>query len=99
MSKDNSRILTMIEKGKTSQEIRRATRAPIMRIAGVRAAHTRYGKSRKELPASGRKIPMPTGSNVHNLVIALLRKGVDTKVIAAASGNSIHVIRGIKARM
>lgn len=102
MSKDNSRILAMIEKGKTSEEIRKVTRVPMMRIAGVRAAHTRYtspARSIKAPKSQGRKIVLTAGSDAHKLVTALLKKDVDAKLIAAASGNSPSVISAIKAHI
>lgn len=102
MAKDNSRIVSMIEKGKTSEEIRKITRAPMMRIAGVRAAHTRYGTSTKSVKApktSSRKIELTPGSDAHKLVTALLKKNVDAKLIAEASGNSPSVISAIKAHI
>lgn len=99
MSKDNSRIVAMIEKGKTSEEIRKVTRAPMMRIAGVRAAHTRYSNSTRPTKTASRKIELTAGSDAHKLVTALLKKDVDTKLIAAASGNSPSVISAIKAHI
>lgn len=96
MAKDNSRIVALIEKGKTSEEIRRVTRAPMMRIAGVRAAHTREGR---RLQSRLYKIELLQGSDAHKLVTALLKKDVDPNVIAAASGNSPRVIHSIKAHI
>lgn len=99
MSKDNSKIVALIEKGKTSEEIRRVTRAPMMRIAGVRAAHTRYSSSTRSTKAAARQIQLTPGSDAHKLVTALLKNNVDAKLIAAASGNSPSVIRAIKAHI
>lgn len=102
MAKDNSKILSMIEKGHTSEEIRKATRAPMMRIAGVRAAHTRYQVKRipsKVKAAAKGKIALKSGSDAHTLVTKLLKLGVDAKVIAQASGQSIPVVSAIKAHI
>lgn len=101
MSKDNSKIVSLIESGKTSAEIRKLTRAPMMRIAGVRAAHTRRS-SQKSVPVSKkniRKIDLIHGSDAHRLVTALLKMNVDTKVIARASGNAPRTIVAIKAHV
>jgi hypothetical protein len=97
MAKDNSKILSLIENGKTSDEIRKITRAPMMRIAGVRAAHTRYSSRKTSTPPklatrkATSKIELKAGSDAHRLVTALLKLQVDGKTIAKASGNSTQV--------
>lgn len=104
MAKDNSRILSLIEKGKTSQEIRKVTRLPIMRIAGVRAAYTKSKAKRGKRKVSAgktpsRRIDLHGGSDAHKLVVALLKKNVDVKVIAAAAQRPVGAISAIKAHI
>ena len=95
MAKDNSKILEMIERGHTTQQIRRATRMPIMRIAGVRAAHTKAKAKNHATPS----ISLKPATDSHKLVTQLLNLGVDAKLIAAASGRSPSVICAIKAHI
>jgi len=100
MAKDNSRILSMVERGYTSREIRKATRAPIMRIAGIRAAHTRAKVRRASTKLStSNKISLKLGTDAHRLIVALLKQDVELSVLAKASGYSKETIGAIKAHV
>lgn len=97
MGKDNSKILSMIERGHSSKDIRKATRAPIMRIAGVRAAYTRA--QGKKVEKKSDQIDLKVGTDAHTLVTRLLKQGVAVETLAAATGQSTRVIAAIKAHI